>query len=1496
MAKLLRFAAVFVLLIQPVLSIGPAGILPTQARADGSGETGGAPGRPIPAVPIPHHEPGRPSKAAPYTSQVRQVNPQGVEQTTTLTGLDALLNDGVIDDPLAGSSRLVNLDKILFSSFINYNSFSLRTFDITPTLHTITNSVISVGDYGFNDIAAGDLNADGQDEQIAAWIEPDGSISMSVGEILSLPAKATSAPAALAFGDGTGDLVVRGYDDALWHSHYDGAAWGAWDNAGGGFLLSAPAIVSQGAGQFDVFAIFSDNMVYQRHWAGGVFTGDWQLVDVAGYWPAVERAAPTPELEAPAVVARSSGQLDLFRRAADNTLRWRHFNGAAWEDWISLGGFLTTAPAAVSLPAVSPADDGMQVFAGGLKGDLWYRAYTGGSWGSWTPMEMPSGITAASAPTVASPQAGQIDVYMRGSDDALWRLQYAGGLWGAWSRGGGELGSGVGAAVWTGRLDLFAQNIDGTLQHSSDGTAWAGWTNLTPRWVYDTGADAAVPGADTALDNLLIDIDTGYFTGDGRQQIALVYQAPSNQIKVELYDVRDGFVPSKVAELAPPVTGSFARVAAADIDGNGVDDIVIAHMVPGYDHGAQYYYRVTSYAVEKDGDGSWTGSLVEMNSSPILRTCIFNDCGNYEDRWYWFAGTMRMEAGDLDGDQRDEVAVVSDWGDHRIEGLTDTYGLWIHLYLFDENVSHTSDDEICDPDTGGTKCFHAWDWFGTSSDITWDDGQGSGVGLAVGDVNLDTVDEIVMTCPAGFAGGDFPDLVRNLCVLDARAIDADHPTAATLASWTIPGWQRYTFLDAVATGDLDRDLTDEIILYSCDSLSLYEYNAGTLTQIALLDSGQGGLSNPYARSIKLVTGDFTGESLRLGLPTYRLQRNTGDIIAVLNEPPKHVDTLNGVTYDINSTDTGTYAAYENMLSQSTEMSIQVQRDWSFSDGMEMNVGDPEGTHVKNSLDFSYGEHFEDATTAFNQVDFGSEVKATSDDIVYYTGKDIQVWEYPVYEDNSRVPSGRILVVFPLPGDSNTGTREFYETGNSTCDFWYAPEHQVNNVWSYPQFPAQLKDYDPEKGVLNALQTVTVGPVEGEFWTSWQNITTTKQSSSVSMGVDSLFEWQIGGDTVEVSAAPFGIGVAYEVHTPYVKGTLEKSYGFGALSTHSVVGSNSTTVRVHFNQIATSGIYNYEVTPYLYWAKGGYLVLDYLTSPKNTTFWNLYNQPDPAFILPWADGHCAGKEQFSKDIVTSTPFASNGEMVNITATVHNFSNTAATNVRVRFYLGDPAKNVQIGADKFINLPGRGKVDVSVPWQASGTGEQRIYAVIDPKHDLPEMHDETTNSQGNNNVAFGVIAMGDSGYVDPGGQIYFDYQSLTYTNNHSLTANAFIPTAAMTETLRVEMQPLSLIGRIRNGFSLVAYKGGSDRNLPWDLVFQPMPAAILVRYTDAEVAGLNENALILNRYDRELGQWVDAGCGQYQRYPDENWMLVPVCRTGDFALQSPFQDVFLPVLRN
>lgn len=93
----------------------------------------------------------------------------------------------------------------------------------------------------------------------------------------------------------------------------------------------------------------------------------------------------------------------------------------------------------------------------------------------------------------------------------------------------------------------------------------------------------------------------------------------------------------------------------------------------------------------------------------------------------------------------------------------------------------------------------------------------------------------------------------------------------------------------------------------------------------------------------------------------------------------------------------------------------------------------------------------------------------------------------------------------------------------------------------------------------------------------------------------------------------------------------------------------------------------------------------------------------------------------------------GNTVSINATIHNESDAAATNILVRFYLGDPdAGGTQIGQD--VNIPSiqpRATAAISTTWNTTGhAGNNNIYVKVDPLNIISE-----TNKC--NNKAFTTI---------------------------------------------------------------------------------------------------------------------------------------------------------------
>jgi hypothetical protein len=155
-----------------------------------------------------------------------------------------------------------------------------------------------------------------------------------------------------------------------------------WEQLGG-TLTSAPDVAEvpgPGPNVF-YFARGIDNAIWRRT----EFAGSWtSLGGLATSGPGVAHTSGTPGDSSPPI-----GRIDLFVRGSDGALWHRTMYGSGpsnlWTRWASLGGIITSDPAAVSTG--NPHNDTFEltVAARGTDGALWTRHVTGTQeWGPWT--------------------------------------------------------------------------------------------------------------------------------------------------------------------------------------------------------------------------------------------------------------------------------------------------------------------------------------------------------------------------------------------------------------------------------------------------------------------------------------------------------------------------------------------------------------------------------------------------------------------------------------------------------------------------------------------------------------------------------------------------------------------------------------------------------------------------------------------------------------------------------------------------------------------------------------------------------------------------------------------------------------------------------------------------------------------------------------------------------------------------------------------------------
>lgn len=218
------------------------------------------------------------------------------------------------------------------------------------------------------------------------------------------------------------DVFGLGLDYALYQKTLWGAAAdqpGPWGNLGGVFT-SAPAAIWLD-GHLHVFGLGTDLSMWWRTWNGSKWSDGWTRI--GGYFSST-----------PVVVSWGPGRFDLFARHADFSLRRRTFEDGGWAgDWQNLGGSLASEPAVVTW-----GPDRLDVFAVGNlagaapDGGLIHRWWDGDIWNDWEQIAGKStgdDVAFTSAPAATTRGAGRLDVFAVDTEGTLQHVWFSDSSW-----------------------------------------------------------------------------------------------------------------------------------------------------------------------------------------------------------------------------------------------------------------------------------------------------------------------------------------------------------------------------------------------------------------------------------------------------------------------------------------------------------------------------------------------------------------------------------------------------------------------------------------------------------------------------------------------------------------------------------------------------------------------------------------------------------------------------------------------------------------------------------------------------------------------------------------------------------------------------------------------------------------------------------------------------------------------------------------------------------
>jgi hypothetical protein len=869
-------------------------------------------------------------------------------------------------------------------------------------------------------------------------------------------------------------------------------------------------------------------------------------------------------------------------------------------------------------------------------------------------------------------------------------------------------------------------------------------------------------------DNGLADIVAAWLLDGGKVEL-LALRADPNRLSLDSHaewEMSKYFTKTGPAWLNPtndPDLFSWwlsnnPRLISADFTGNGLDELVMAYMAK--DAGKNMLIHLALLELDKDLE------LTELASAMDQPVYLPYEGEGFEA----YFNIYDVTSADLNGDGKNEILLVSGEA-----AEADGWNLIASVYQFEAgNTSLTRIRKDTLVTSGGSR----------NSLIN--------VKATRGYLNnADRQQAVVYYTHLDWTAENYPDTTESYMI--AMGYDATFSDITLSApflqgiggSVTYP--TTYLFLES---GDLNGDGSDEIFSgHSSDYQSPHLFRILKLTpgmellEYARLDSiyhgnavmgnllpGEPGVNKPFDIAFSnypytviysfgidqhgfidevtpvakgdwtisnwtTTTGDLDGD-IRLGTPRRSSITKILQPLVILNAPPIHFDVFDSEAFDVSRmyfvdpNDPKFTTTYIKETSQSKELETTFNRDWGISSTLSTSHS-YFGFSVSAHLTASYGEGFSKVDDSSKTVTVGISVNAAEDDRIYATVMDYDVWEYPVFGNG--IERGHVLVVEPVAVENRWFPSKSW-SGHS-----YIPEHEVGNILSYRQYP--LLSGNPAVSEI----------IKGDY------------NNSFVLDGNSDYNWTLQFDDFQSSGSTttkeFGMEWGASIGGWGVSLSVNGHYSSEQIRTQRTTVSSGLYINASLLKLNTGlGEVAYRVTPYAYWAKNGALVIDYAVQPElsqpggTPTWWQRRygTAPDPGFILPWRYDPEKGfaledpaKRQQTKDITFFPAEPKAGELVTITANIHNFSLLPTTSpVGVNFYIGDPDENGTLitghnGANTVYTdaaIPARGRKTVQMQWTVPDNTASfpRIYGVINPGHSLTEIH-------GNNNKGWSILGV-------------------------------------------------------------------------------------------------------------------------------------------------------------
>jgi hypothetical protein len=310
--------------------------------------------------------------------------------------------------------------------------------------------------------------------------------------LASLPTVAAAVPPEVTVAATSAnklDIFAVGSNNAVWQRTWtsQSGTWGSWTSLGG-IAAAPPSAVAWRSGRLDVFVLGTDGQAYQQTKLPGYGWSGW--VALGG------------SLSASVQVAKANDdRIDLTSRDMANQPVMRTWTSTTgWSQWYVIPGTTITSGLNGIWWGGATAATGLRfdVFGRGPSDEAIQDSLLGPSYAIWTGWNNLGG-TLTSGVSPASPNPDRLDVAVRGSDQGIYfRTWYSAATgspgWQPWNGLGGDMAS-TPAMVWwktaggADRVDIWARGSNGNVQQKfwTAAGGWSDWGQMAPPTPSTTG-------------------------------------------------------------------------------------------------------------------------------------------------------------------------------------------------------------------------------------------------------------------------------------------------------------------------------------------------------------------------------------------------------------------------------------------------------------------------------------------------------------------------------------------------------------------------------------------------------------------------------------------------------------------------------------------------------------------------------------------------------------------------------------------------------------------------------------------------------------------------------------------------------------------------------------------------------------------------------------------------------------------------------------------------